>query len=114
LRNVTNTPLWNPGKCLPAFPSSGDHKDIELLQDMAKKALTKLPEGQPHAAVDSEDILPRLEETLAGRQQLCVYDEEMQAAPTVHFQCNHKLKIRMLVHFYAFLFFEVSRVCTNG
>jgi len=104
LRNVTNTPLWNPGSCIPAFPASGDHKDVAYLQNLMEKA-KKGVEGNP-VAVDSHDPLPRLEETRASRKRLCVYDEELQAAPSIHFQCNHKLKIRMLVHFYAFLFFE--------
>ena len=31
LRNVSNTLRWEPGKCLPAFPSSGKHQDVEIL-----------------------------------------------------------------------------------
>jgi hypothetical protein len=105
LRNVTDTPLWRPGDCLPAFPASGDHKDVTLLQGLVEKATKKIERGNP-VPVDSPDPLPRLEETLASRKNLCVYDEEMQAAPGLHFQCNHKMKIRLLVHFYGFLFFE--------
>lgn len=103
LRNVTNTPVWKPSHCLPAFPASGNHKDVVILQGLVEKA--KLPSGNP-VPVDNPDPLPRLEETLANRKTLCVYDEKMQQAPGVHFQCNHKLRIRLLVHFYAFLFFE--------
>lgn len=99
------TPLWKPGDCLPAFPESGDHKDVLKLQEMIKEAKKKLPNGSP-VAVDETNTLLRLEENLAGRKKLCVYDEAMQSAPGLHFQCNHKQKIRMLVHFYAFLFFE--------
>eukprot|EP00934_Nitzschia_sp_Nitz4_P005279 Nitzschia sp. Nitz4//scaffold153_size53422//29133//31264//NITZ4_006764-RA/size53422-augustus-gene-0.42-mRNA-1//1//CDS//3329537271//5269//frame0 len=105
LRNVTNTPLWTPGSCLPTFPASGDHKDVEHLQHLAFNASKNKRKGYP-AAVDDPNTQTRMEDVLAGRTKLCVYDEEMQNAGTVHFQCNHKLKIRMLVHFYAFLFFE--------
>ena len=49
----------------------------------------------------------RLLENLAGRRKLCVYDEELQHTPILHFQCNHKQHMRLLVHFYAFMFFEV-------
>lgn len=105
LRNVTNTPEWRPGDCLPTFPASGDHKDVAFLQGLVEKARTRIAPGNP-VAVDNPDPLPRLEETLAGRKKLCVYDEDMQAAPGLHFQCNHKMKLRLLVHFYAFLFFE--------
>jgi len=37
---------------------------------------------------------------------LCLYDEEMQNAPILHFMCYHKMRVRLLVHFYAFVFFE--------
>lgn len=107
LRRVTYTPVWNPGKCLPAFPSSGDHRDVLKLQQLVHKArdVKQIQEGNP-VNVEDPNPMGRLEETLAGRTQLCVYDEELQQQPGLHFQCNHKLKIRMLVHFYAFLFFE--------
>ena len=105
LRNVSETLEWNPGQCLPAFPSSGNHKDVEILQNMVGKAKKVTKPGHP-VAVDDPDPLGRLEETLAGRTNLCVYDERIQKLPAIHFQCNHKKKLRMLVHFYAFLFFE--------
>mmetsp|Transcript_36468 Transcript_36468/g.88342 ORF Transcript_36468/g.88342 Transcript_36468/m.88342 type:complete len:562 (-) Transcript_36468:4894-6579(-) len=105
LRNVSETATWNPGQCLPAFPSSGDHKDVEVLQKLVESARRSLPGGTP-VKVDDPNPLGRLEETLAGRRDLCVYDERMQNLPIIHFQCNHKKKLRMLVHFYAFLFFE--------
>lgn len=110
LRNVTECPQWKPGQCLPAFPSSGNHKDIELLQQLVPKArhFRSLPDDQPFT-VDDPNPLPRLEETLNGRKELCIYDEALQAEPALHFQCNHKLHLRLLVHFYGFLYFEVSR-----
>ena len=114
LRDVTNTPIWKPGDCLPAFPQSGDHRDVQALQNMVHKIVNTHEgvrgweskfDGNP-VPVDAS-AHERLEENLAGRKKLCVYDEELQAAKTLHFQCNHKIKVRMLVHFYAFLFFEV-------
>jgi hypothetical protein len=114
LRGVTKTAEWNPGQCLPAFPQSGNHKDVEVLQQMVheiteqnkgKKDVGDKFDGHP-VPVDGS-ARDRLEENLAGRKQLCVYDEEMQQEHTIHFQCNHKRHLRMLVHFYAFLFFEV-------
>jgi hypothetical protein len=114
LRNVTNTPLWTPGSCLPAFPQSGDHKDVQTLQSTVQKIIQahqgtkkwdKKFNGNP-VPVDAH-AHQRLEENLAGRSKLCVYDEELQHAKTLHFQCNHALRVRMLVHFYGFMFFEV-------
>lgn len=37
---------------------------------------------------------------------MCVYDEPMRKERTVHFMCYHKMRVRLLVHFYAFLYFE--------
>ena len=108
LRNVSHTLRWNPSRCLPAFPSSGNHKDVEILQDLAKKAnfLDTHIDSTNLFQVDDPNPLPRLEDNLAGRRQLCVYNEDDQKEQVVHFQMNHKENLRLLVHFYAFLFFE--------
>lgn len=108
LRNVSHTLRWKPGKCLPAFPSSGNHKDVEILKKLAKEA----KDQDTHVdkknlfRVDDPNPASRLEDSLAGRRELCVYDENDQKEQVVHFQMNHKEKLRLLVHFYGFLFFE--------
>jgi hypothetical protein len=107
LRNVTHTPLWNPGHCLAAFPASGDIREVENLQNMMQQiAHTDEEEflGRP-VPVDASTV-DRMAENRAGRKELCVYDHEMQQELVVHFMCYHKMRIRLLVHFYAFLFFE--------
>jgi hypothetical protein len=110
LRNVSITARWQPGKCLPAIPSSGNHQDIEILQGLVARAHHHQPKmTHPESGifhVDDPDPLSRLQDALAGRTELCVYNEELQREPIVHFQMNHKENLRLLVHFYAFLFFE--------
>jgi hypothetical protein len=59
--------------------------------------------------VDAPTI-DRMRENLARRKSLCVYDEEMQKQLVVHFMCNHQKQIRLLVHFYSWLFFEDWRM----
>ena len=109
LRTVSLVPEWRPGQCLATFPSQGNHKSIEELKVM-QKAIHKEGldadqyKGNP-VAVDSAPI-ERMKENLAGRKELCVYDESMQNQLVIHFACNHKMKLRLLVHFYAFLFME--------
>ncbi|GAX18597.1 hypothetical protein FisN_10Hh196 [Fistulifera solaris] len=110
LRNVTHTPLWSPTQCMAAFPASGNAEDAQMLQDMQrrihKESLTMRDIIlDPPPAVDSSP-LDRMRENLADRKELCVYDEEMQGELVVHFMCYHKMRVRMLVHFYAFLYFE--------
>lgn len=109
LRNVTFVPQWNPERCLAAFPANGDHKSIQELQDM-QKAIHKYGfEIKSYidnpVPVDSSPM-DRMKENLAGRKNLCVYNEEMQQEMVVHFACAHKLGLRLLTHFYAFLFME--------
>jgi GDP-fucose protein O-fucosyltransferase len=108
LRNVTLTPLWSPTQCMAAFPASTKGGDALATGSILTAALSNpirdkfLDRPLP---VDADPV-ERLRENLAGRRELCLYDEEMQAAPVVHFMCAHKLHVRMLVHFYAFLYFE--------
>ena len=108
LRRVSPTLRWNPNKCLPAFPSSGNHKDVEVLQKLAKEAREQSEhvEKADLFKVDDPNPLARLEDTLASRKDLCVYNEDDQKESVVHFQMNHKEHLRLLVHFYGFLFFE--------
>lgn len=109
LRNVTLTPLWSPSNCMAAFPTSGDHRDVELLRQMLQQVLRDGTNRDNFVEnpipVDSPPS-DRMSENIAGRRELCIYDEEMQNALVVHFMCYHKMRVRMLVHFYAFLFFE--------
>jgi hypothetical protein len=112
LRNVTLTPLdWSPGNCLAAFPSDDGVEHFEELNDM----MAKLKQGQFPKVSDfvdkpvpvDADAVERLKEAVAGQvRKLCIYNQEMQDAPVVHFMCYHKMRVRMLTHFYAFLFFE--------
>jgi hypothetical protein len=109
LRNVTHTPIWRPGTCLAAFPSSGDPKEVQALREMQQEVVASGRDGKDFVGkpvpVDGPAI-DRMAENRAGRKELCVYDEEMQQELVVHFMCYHKMKVRLLVHFYAFLFFE--------
>mmetsp|Transcript_775 Transcript_775/g.1319 ORF Transcript_775/g.1319 Transcript_775/m.1319 type:complete len:544 (+) Transcript_775:274-1905(+) len=110
MRSVIYTPLWSPGSCLVAFPASGEPHDVEHLQQMLNTIHTeggtkyRSFENNP-TPVDAPPI-DRMREALAGRSELCIYDEEMQNAPVIHFMCYHKMRVRLLTHFYSFLFFE--------
>ncbi len=113
LREVIVTPLWSPGRCLAAFPNSGDPKDTKDLLDMVEVIKG---EGRPRAVNKGRyddnptpvnaSTIDRMREALDTRRELCVYDHEMQAAPVLHFMCYHKMRVRLLTHFYSFVFFE--------
>lgn len=110
LRTVTLVPQWHPDRCLAAFPSDGNHKSVQDLQEMQNTIHQQgginpdIYKGNP-VGVDAEPI-DRLKENLNRRKELCVYDEKMQQEPVIHFACAHKLGLRLLVHFYAFLYME--------
>lgn len=110
-RKIGVNPHWNPSDCIAAFPSEKGSEAIEKLRqahkDMfAEKAGRKKPsleefEGKP-IPVDSP-MEERMREMLADRDKLCVYDEELQQAPVLHFPVEKGT--RLLTHFYAFIFF---------
>lgn len=113
LRNVTLTPLdWEPETCMAAFPSDAGPQHFEELSDMFQEATkTKRDKNQymDHPVAVNSTPVDRLREVVSGLHvdRLCIYDKEMQDAQVVHFMCYHKMRVRMLTHFYAFLFFEV-------
>jgi hypothetical protein len=74
---------------LPAFPQSGDHKDVVLLGHMVKE-LSASDTNNNNKNKKQDQYVPtpvdappkdRLAETSAARNQLCVYDEELQRSP---------------------------------
>ena len=114
LRTTTHVVTdWDPEECMAVFPQSTSSKDVEELQQM-KESVDKnggFPTfekyiGKPNP-VNAEPI-ERMKENWAGRKRLCIYDEHMQKEPIIHFPMDHggPYKSRLLVHFYAFLFFQ--------
>eukprot|EP00586_Coscinodiscus_wailesii_P017298 CAMPEP_0172491018 /NCGR_PEP_ID=MMETSP1066-20121228/21672_1 /TAXON_ID=671091 /ORGANISM="Coscinodiscus wailesii, Strain CCMP2513" /LENGTH=643 /DNA_ID=CAMNT_0013259805 /DNA_START=121 /DNA_END=2052 /DNA_ORIENTATION=- len=109
LRTVTEVRNWKPEQCLAAFPSHPGPDGIQRVNDILSDARTSVPAPEDYidnpTPVDA-DPASRLREQLSGRKQFCVYDDEMQQAPVVHFMCYHKMRARLLTHFYTFLYFE--------
>ena len=96
LRDVTLTPLdWNPGQCLAAFPSDDgkEHFDElnEILAQIKKDGFPRAEHFKDKPVNVDAPAVNRLSEAVAkGTKKLCIYDEEMQNAPVVHFMCYHK------------------------
>lgn len=117
LRDVTHTPLqWQPEKCLAAFPSDDGPEHGEELKGMLQEIKNEMKvkklkwENYRDKPTDVDaGPLDRMREAVSGRpKNLCIYDEVMQGADVVHFMCYHKMRVRLLTHFYSFLYFEVS------
>lgn len=113
LRTVAIMPQWDPSKCLAAFPDSQEANSIDDLHNDLQSLLINgqapKPETSPligHPTPVNASSQQRLLEDLAGRNELCIYDKVLQAAPLIHFHGKKGFGARLLVHFYAFLFFE--------
>jgi GDP-fucose protein O-fucosyltransferase len=109
LRNATLAPLWAPGHCMAAFPASSDpQRALQLtrtFEEIVANHMT-VPEYMEDPTPVDASPRERMIENRAKRMELCMYNETMQSASSLHFMCYHKMRVRMLVHFYAFLFFE--------
>jgi hypothetical protein len=109
LRTVTFVVRWNYFDCLAAFPSSGKQEDMVVMQNLMNEIVelgAKSKEGLQFPVPVNGTVRERLVERLNDRQKLCVYNETMQQQGTIHFMHDEREHIRLLVHFYAYLFFE--------
>jgi hypothetical protein len=110
-QNISYMPDWNPATCLAAFPTSRGPDAVQALQQVLDGIQKSggFPSyhnfvGRPvpvHASAAE-----RLNENAKERERLCIYDEAMQQEPLIHFHGKEELGGRLLVHFYAFLFFD--------
>ncbi|KAL3908072.1 MAG: hypothetical protein SGILL_008623 [Bacillariaceae sp.] len=111
LRNVTHPPIWDFSRCTSAFAKEPGQEGAERL----KKIMASLDiEHHPPVVQDyinkptPVDAPPaqRLKEMLAHRKSLCIYDDYLQNQKVMHFMGDNDSGARLLVHFYAFMFFE--------
>jgi len=108
MRTVTHVSRWNPDQCMLAFPASpGAEASKSLKEAYQQMREESIPAGTGPVPVDAP-VAQRMLEVANGRS-LCMYDEEMQKSAYLHFASSHKLGLRLLTHFYIFLFFEDYR-----
>jgi len=115
LRNVTSVPIWSFGDCVVGIPSEPGPEGVQRLE--ALRSLIPAA-GQPWGGefgdggsndnITAIDAFPleRLREILDTRRNICMYDEKYQNEKVIHFTGNNDVGARLLIHFYAFLFFE--------
>lgn len=92
------------------FITKGKHEDAVLLQSIHDELvkggkLTRTDYIDSPIPLNSSSS-DRMAEMLGQRKQMCLYDEDMQKEYVIHFMCYHKMHVRMLIHFYVFLYFE--------
>jgi hypothetical protein len=118
IRSIATIPDWNPDRCIAAFPKSSDPKDAAELQTAFDEILAE-QDGFYATEKAHEEFInkptpvdapfkDRLKEIITERESLCLYDAKLQEAPIIHFHGKVKQESggRLLVHFYAFLFFQ--------
>lgn len=109
LRTVSLVPQWRTGDCLATFPAYGDHSNVNnlngMLQQIRKDGVSSEAFNGKPVPVDSKPI-DRMKENISNRHSLCIYNQTMQDEFLVHFVSADKLRLRLLTHFYAFLFME--------
>jgi hypothetical protein len=115
MQSVSATPVWNYDECVVVFPAHPGPEGDEFLQRLNEtlaKILSEKPAGERifsyQGAPTPVDAPPeqRLRELIAHRSKLCFYDAELQQEQVVHMMGASHSQMRLLVHFYAFLFFE--------
>lgn len=117
LRRIGFTPEhWKPDSCILAFPQTGE-KEFDADENMRQifDSIIEEKDGRPFprphifyqqpTPVNAPPI-ERLREALAERTNLCLYEnEKYHDKKILHFKVSHHKGLRMLTHFYTFLFF---------
>jgi len=123
IRSIALMPGWDPNRCIAVFPKSTDPQDAIDLQFMFDEILAE--DNGVYASRDAPELFvnkptavdaptkDRLREFISQQHELCIYDATLQEAPLIHFHGKPKKAglddgggSRLLVHFYAFLFFQ--------
>lgn len=113
LSTVGVSSTWNYNECIATFPSRTGPGTSEHLEQMLKEILEEGDQQRRERSFDNNPTpvdapaKERMKEILTHRQHLCVYNDTLQMAPVMHFRGGGDY--RLLVHFYAFMFFEDYR-----
>jgi hypothetical protein len=110
LQRVGMVPPWDPDECIAAFPATSDPKDVQAIRDMIV-GIEQFPIFETfidNPVPINGSAIDRLKEIRAGRTKVCIYDEKWQNVQLIHFGegAQGEEGARLLIHFYAFLFFQ--------
>ena len=93
LRSIGTTPYWDPWDCALAIPSSTDPAAILELRTIHEsimngsynnKSKPTLEEFNGHPTPVNASLGDRMREMLADRDNLCIYDTELQRTKLLH------------------------------
>ncbi len=112
LRSVSTPSKWDFSQCVVTFPDKPGAEAVKGMQEIYDKMDMK---KQNHGVWQEYQNKPRnvdsppeerLHEILSFRSKICMYNEKLQNAKVMHFMGDNNSGARLLVHFYAFMFFE--------
>jgi hypothetical protein len=109
LRQYSRQVTWQPDVCLAVFPADASDTAVLEMKNIFSTMLAQNPKFEDYVGRPvpvNANTLERLKEARAGRNEMCLYDKGLQAAPILHFPVDPKAKARMLVQSYQFLFFQ--------
>ena len=126
LREATLPVDWEPDQCIAGIPDRPGRAGVvdvvrafEKVKKQDEKRREKIPfknlkvwrnryysfDGNPPPVDASPDV--RMSEILADRdEKLCLYNTDYQDAKVIHVKGEQKSGSRMLIHHYAFLFYQ--------
>jgi hypothetical protein len=111
-RGVTTASKWDFSQCTAVFPEKPGAESVAKMQEIFDKmdhkkqshSLWRKYQGKPKKV--NAPVEDRLQEILSFRNKICMYDTKFQDAKVMHFMGSNDSGARLLVHFYAFLFFQ--------
>ena len=119
MRQKSRLLTWECNECVAAFPASSSEEDLKALEALPEQIQSSggFPPWEEYVGKPNPvDASPfdRLKEMNADRQKVCIYNTELQQSSWVHFPVGTVAQeggerveeSRLLVHFYAFLFFQ--------
>ena len=112
LRNVTLASTWDFSQCSGVFPkmpgkeAADDMQKLYETMDMNEQSHKTFKRYENNPTPVDAPAIDRLREMLSFRKKICLYNDRMQKAKVMHFMGDNNSGARLLVHFYAFLFFE--------
>jgi hypothetical protein len=108
------SPRWGAEYCLLALPKDCGESNVDRFLQWAQQVRTvPFPSRRlsflNHPIPVNAEPRDRLEELLATRETLCVYDAYHQSSTYFHLQDEEKYRSRLMAHWYDYLFFEDYR-----
>ena len=111
-RSIGFSSPWNYDKCMVGFTAKPNDPEGEARLREISHNVTSIPKETRFARFVNKPVpvdappLDRLMESIANRNRLCIYHQKLQTTKVIHLMGDNASGARLLIHFYAFLFFE--------